>query len=90
MPRRRTKWVYYEKYEDAPLYEGCVRLNPAAAKMWPHWPNRDSRYQLWKKCLYTKKGVCRRCGVSRARVEEMKDQGRPWEKPLYITPIKGD
>jgi len=88
MPRRRTKWRYVESDPDGPLYEGCVRVNPAAQKMWPHWPERHNRYQVFRKCLYTKKGVCRRCDVSRERVEEMKDKGRPWEKPLMITPLR--
>lgn len=87
MVRRRTKWEYIERDEDGPLYEGCVRLNQAAKKMGFDWPNRRNRYQRWRKHLFTQHGICRRCGITRRRIEEMKDEGRPWEKPLVITPI---
>lgn len=88
MGKRRTKWRYVERDEDAPIYEGCVRYNPAARKMWPNWPERHNRYQHFRKHLFKTDGTCRRCGITRARIEEMKDEGRPWEKPLLITPIQ--
>jgi len=88
MPRRRTKWKYVERDEDGPLYEGCIRVNPAAQAMWPNWPYKHNEYQTFRKCLYTRNGVCRRCGVSREQIEKLKDQGRPWEKPLVLTPLK--
>jgi hypothetical protein len=92
----RRRWgLLLERDDDElkPVGENCVRKNPHLRDRDDYFvgSNRNLRYQLWRKHLFTQKGVCRRCGFTTARREELKneskDQGRPEERTLVLTPV---
>lgn len=89
--RRHFGFLWMRDHDELrPIGESCVRKNMNKVD-----PTTDyftglhswERYQMWRKHLFTNKGVCRRCGLTKARQEEIKDTIRYWEKPLYITPL---
>lgn len=74
-----------------PIGESCVRKNMGKVDSVSGYFNGShswERYQMWRKHLFTKKGVCRRCGLTKVRQEELKETVRYWEKPLVITPTE--
>jgi hypothetical protein len=88
---RRWGFLWFRDYDELrPIGESCVRKNPHKRDADDFFigAHRDLRYQMWRKHLFTKKGVCRRCGFTTARREELKETIRYWEKPLVITPIQ--
>ena len=73
-----------------PLGEMCTRKNENLVGPDGYFIGyyRWYKYQKWAKHLFTKKGVCRRCGLTMKRQEEMKEEIRYWETPLRITPVQ--
>jgi hypothetical protein len=89
--RRRFGFLWIRDDDELrPIGESCVRKNLHKVDSAGYFNGSHSweKYQMWRKHLFTKKGVCRRCGLTKARQEELKDTIRYWEKPLVITPIE--
>ena len=88
--RRRFGFLYIRNDDELkPLWEDCIRKNENKVGVDGYFNGNHSweKYQRWRKHLFTKKGVCRRCGLTTERREEMKEEIRYWEKPLIITPL---
>jgi hypothetical protein len=73
--------------------ESCVRKNMnlvGPEGYFIGWHSSD-KYQHWRKHLYTKKGICRRCGCTKENIkraaQEIANPDAPWKRPLTITPV---
>lgn len=89
--RRRWGFLWFRDYDELrPIGEDCIRKNLHKYDSEGHFIgyHSDEKYQMWRKHLFTKKGVCRRCGITTQRREELKETIRYWEKPLIITPVE--
>jgi hypothetical protein len=89
------KTRYGFKWEPDPesQTESCVRKNMNLVGPDGYFIGYHSRdkYQSWRKHLYTKKGVCRRCNCPKAAIkiaeEVLANPDAPWKRPLVITPV---